>query len=190
MTQGTDQKSKNNVIIIGIIALTLLLGGFGYLYYAIIKPPLIYTTTVGMSQTYKLKPRPIRRRPNPLIKFYISGEVVNISQYQQIEIINTANIGLRLLEELDEKGLMLEIEPLPKNAEKRINIRYEEPPILMKEAKAKDGSQVYTIEVEKLKKGKKYIICEDIPWENHPFRYFLALANQPPPPTSQGQSPN
>ncbi len=184
MAEATGRNMKNNIIIIALTVLILLLGSLGYYYFSKIKPSLIYTTTVGLNQTFNLKPRPIRRRPNPLIKFYMRGEVVNVGKYEQVEIINSAGVGLKLLEELDEKGLMLEIEPLPRKSKKRINVRYKEPPILKKVSDTRDGSQVYTIEVEKLKKGKKYIICEDIPWEAHPLRYFLALTNQP---SSQNQ---
>lgn len=178
MAELNKGKTRGNIVLIISVALVLLVGGIIYYYATREKPPLIYSVAVDLKTTYKLTPKPRGGNPYPTVNFYLTGEIFNISQYERVEILNATGRALRLLEELDETGLILEVERRRRRSGKSPKVRLNRVPYLEKMPHDPGSVPDYFIEVAKLTQGKKYIICEDVPWRNQPIKYLLALTRQ------------
>jgi hypothetical protein len=167
MAQATKPRFNKVTVLIAFIVLILLAGGLGYYYFLVRKPLPTYSVTVDPNKADRLIPRPKRgRRSYPGLNFYFTGDAIDVSQYQQVKILNPEKIKLKLLQELDARGLIIT------TGRQKQQMEYNELPL----SEEKPGIQV--IEVGKLERGKRYVLCEWPPRHPRLLKYFFAFTRQ------------
>jgi hypothetical protein len=181
--QVKGTRSPKGGFLIGLVVLILMVGGVAYYYLVLKKPTQIYSVAIDSGKTHRLMSRPSRGEPRgvPSINFYAISEAIDVSEYGQIKILNPEKLNLKLLEMLDNEKLVFSVRRSKKAAEQKResgDVEYKELPVLEKVSGDQNIPLTYSIEVEKLESGKKYVLCRWIPRRPYPTGYFFVFTRQ------------